>query len=46
MAPPVITKPTTSLVPVLQNIKVHFVIYVIFVTVKLAATMVIVKMEN
>ena len=37
---------TTSLVPVLQNIRVYFVRYVIFVTVKPAATMVIVKMEN
>ena len=46
MAPPVITQPTTSLVPVLQNTREHCVKNVIFVMVKLATAMVIVRMEN
>ena len=46
MAALVLAEQITSLVPVLQNIRVHFVRYVIFVAVKPAATTVIVKMEN
>ena len=46
MAALVSAEQITSLVPVHQNTRVHCVKHVIFVTVKPAATMVIVKMEN
>ena len=46
MAPRVITQPTTSLVPVLQNTREHYVKHVIFVTAKPATSKEIATMEN
>ena len=46
MAPHVSAMQTTSLVPVHQNTRENCVKHVIFVMVKLATAMVIVRMEN